>query len=116
MTAPPSPTGPQPPPFVATPNAERYLLEADNLRRRQLRSALLHGSSRTWRDRRRIWPAVIVGIILAAIIAAAIAITGTFQQQQRLREEERRERQEQQQQFEQQRQEQQRRLEDQQQG
>lgn len=118
MTRPPATGGPElppPAPFVATPNAERYLLEADNLRRRQLRSAMLHGSSRTWRDRRRIWPAVVAGVVLAAIIAAAIAVTGTFQQQQRLREEERRERQEQQQQFEQQRQEQQRRLEEQQQ-
>lgn len=88
-------TGPVPPPaadrdppaasapFVRTPNAERYLLEADNLRRRQLRSALLHGSSRTWRDRRRIWPAVVAGLIVVAIIMAAIAIYGTFQEQQR---------------------------------
>jgi len=100
---------------VATPNAERYLLEADSLRRRQLRSAMLHGSSRTWRDRRRIWPAVIAGIILSAIIAAAIAITGTFQQQQRLRDQERRERQEQQEQFEQERRQQQQQLQEQQQ-
>lgn len=73
----------QPAPFVSTPNAERYLLEADSLRRRQLRSALLHGTSRTWRDRRRIWPAVVAGIVVVAVISAAIAIYGAFQQQQR---------------------------------
>src|SRR5699024_12039465 len=33
-----------------TPNAERYVLEADAMRRRQLRSALLHGRRRTWRE------------------------------------------------------------------
>ena len=69
-------------PYRHTPNAERYLLEADNLRRRQLRSALLHGSRRTWRDRRRVWPAVVAGLILVAVIAAAIAIYGAFRQQQ----------------------------------
>ncbi|QSB15722.1 hypothetical protein JQS43_05120 [Natronosporangium hydrolyticum] len=111
------PSAPQSTPFGSTPNAERYLLEADNLRRRQLRSALLHGSSRTWRDRRRIWPAVVAGVILVAIISAAIAVTGTFQnyrreqrEEQREREEEQRQREEEQQQrdeeFEQQRREQ----------
>lgn len=97
MTSPP-PTPPaeggQPAPFVRTPNAERYLLEADNLRRRQLRSALLHGSSRTWRDRRRLWPAAIAGVILVAVISAAIAVYGAFQAQQEnqeRREQERRE-------------------------
>lgn len=95
MSTPDPPGGqqaPAPAPFVSTPNAERYLLEADNLRRRQLRSALLHGSSRTWRDRRRIWPAVIAGLIVVAVISAAIGIYGTFQQQQREREQEERQR------------------------
>lgn len=77
----------QPAPFVSTPNAERYLLEADNLRRRQLHSALLHGTSRTWRDRRRIWPAMVAGIVVVAVISAAIAIYGAFQQQQRQQQE-----------------------------
>jgi hypothetical protein len=63
------------------PNAEKHLLEADELRRRQLRSALLHGSSRTWRDRRRIWPAVVAGLIVVAVVAAAIGIYGTLQHQ-----------------------------------
>jgi len=73
---------PPPAPFLRTPNAERYLLEADSLRRRQLRSALLHGSARTWRDRRRIWPAVVAGLVVVAVIAAGIAVYGAFRQQQ----------------------------------
>jgi len=72
------------PSFVATPNAERHLLDSDNLRRRQLRSALLHGSTRVWRERRRIWPSVIGGIIVRAIIAAAIAVYGAFGRQERI--------------------------------
>lgn len=87
-----SPPASGPAPFSSTPNAERYLLEADTLRRRQLRSALLHGSSRTWRDRRRIWPAVIAGIVLTAVISAAIAVYGAFEAQQRKQEQQRQER------------------------
>lgn len=63
-----------PPNAGTTPNAEKYLLEADALRRRQLRSALLHGSSRTWRDNRRIWPGVVAGIVVVAVILAAFAV------------------------------------------
>jgi hypothetical protein len=76
-------------PFVATPNAERYLIESDNLRRRQLRTALLHGSGRTWRESRRLWPAVLVGLVAVAIVVASIAVHGAFQRQQRIAEEER---------------------------
>jgi hypothetical protein len=65
------------------PDSERYALEADVLRRRQLRAALLHGSARTWRDRRRIWPAVIAGAVAVAVIVAAIAVAGAFARQQR---------------------------------
>jgi flagellar biosynthesis/type III secretory pathway M-ring protein FliF/YscJ len=61
-----------------TPNAERYVLEADAMRRRQLRSALLHGSQRTWREHRRIWPAVVVGLIAVAVIVAGLAVTEAF--------------------------------------
>ncbi len=61
-----------------TPNAERYVLEADAMRRRQLRSALLHGSRRTWREHRRIWPALVVGLIVVAVIVAALAVTEAF--------------------------------------
>ena len=71
-------------PFAATPNAERHLIESDNLRRRQLRAALLHGSSRSWRERGRIWPAVLVGLVVVAIVVAAIAVHGAFERQQRI--------------------------------
>ncbi|MGH3423688.1 MAG: hypothetical protein ACRDO8_03100 [Nocardioidaceae bacterium] len=60
--------------FGTTPNAEKYVLEADAMRRRQLRSALLHGSSRTWREHRRVWPAIAVGIILTAVVIAGITL------------------------------------------
>lgn len=69
-------------PFVLTPHAERYLIEADTLRRRQLRSSLLHGSDRTWRDRRRIWPAIVAGVVVAAVVVAAIALAGAFHRQE----------------------------------
>ncbi len=80
----PAAPGQQPPraPVFRTPNAERYVLEADAMRRRQLRSALLHGSTRTWREHRRVWPAVLVGFIVAAVIVAAMGVTGAFRQQQ----------------------------------
>lgn len=71
-------TGPQTPPLPPgaskTPNAEKYLLEADALRRRQLVSALLHGSRRTWREQRRLWPAVIAAVIVVAVIVAVFGV------------------------------------------
>ena len=73
---------PAPPSTLAyqnTPNAERSVLEADAMRRRQLRSALLHGSRRTWREHARAWPAVVVGLIVVAVIVAALAVTSAFQ-------------------------------------
>lgn len=73
----PPPVGPRSS-MQNTPNAERYVLEADAMRRRQLRSALLHGSRRTWREHRRIWPAVIVGVIVVAVIIAGLAVTEAF--------------------------------------
>ncbi|BCJ37070.1 hypothetical protein Athai_45730 [Actinocatenispora thailandica] len=79
MTA-PDPVRPAPP---VRPDSERSAIEADVLRRRQLRAALLHGSSRTWRDRRRIWPAAIAGAVAVAVIVAAIAVAGAFAKQQR---------------------------------
>ena len=73
----PAPVGPRTA-MQNTPNAERYVLEADAMRRRQLRSALLHGSRRTWREHRRIWPAVVVGLIVVAVVIAALAVTQAF--------------------------------------
>lgn len=81
MTEPPDTPRTTPGPRSAmqnTPNAERYVLEADAMRRRQLRSALLHGSRRTWRDHPRTWPAVVVGIIVVAVIIAGLAVTEAF--------------------------------------
>jgi hypothetical protein len=69
------PVGPWMPPGASTtPNAEKYLLEADALRRRQLVSALLHGSRRTWREQRRIWPAIVAGIVVVAVIVAVFGV------------------------------------------
>jgi hypothetical protein len=81
----PEPGGGTPPrPYLGTPNAERYVIAADNLRRRQLKSALLHGSSRTWREQRRIWPGVIAGVVAVALIVAAIAVVGAFRTEREL--------------------------------
>lgn len=100
MTTPPQPPEPPekperpdyaPPPGLAfrnTPNAEKYVLEADAMRRRQMRSALLHGSRRTWRDYGRIWPAVVVGIIVVAVIIAGLAVSRAFQETKRNQEKE----------------------------
>ena len=80
-------TGPSPDGRQPRHNAERTLLEADSLRRRQLRAALLHGSSQSWRERRRIWPAVVAGLGAVAIVIAAIAVYGAFQKQKSINEE-----------------------------
>ncbi|WP_163573744.1 hypothetical protein [Fodinicola feengrottensis] len=67
---------------MTTPNAERHLLEADALRRRQLGSAFLHGSGRTWRDRRTVWPFAVLGVAVVAVVIAGFAVTGAFRAQQ----------------------------------
>lgn len=103
MTTPPEPPETpkkpdySPPPGLAfrnTPNAEKYVLEADAMRRRQMRSALLHGSRKTWRDHARIWPAVVVGIIVVAVIIAALAVTRAFEKTKANQEKQEREQQE----------------------
>jgi hypothetical protein len=95
-TEPPAaPPAPPAQPFASTPNAEKYVLEADSLRRRQLNSALLHGSRTTWRDRQRIWPAAVGGIIAVIIIVAVVAIVGGFRLQQANEREREREREQQ---------------------
>jgi len=64
-----------------TPNAEKYVLEADAMRRRQLRSALVHGSRRTWREQNRVWPAIIIGVIAVAVVVAAMAVIDAYHKQ-----------------------------------
>lgn len=83
---PPPPT-PLPAAFQSTPDTERYVLQADALRRRQLRAAILYGSSRYWRVRQRVWPSVVIGFIVASVLAAAIVVFGAFQAQRELNEE-----------------------------
>ncbi|GAA1085399.1 ABC transporter permease [Nocardiopsis metallicus] len=84
------PEGPPPTPlpeaFQSTPHTERYVLQADALRRRQLRAAILYGSSRYWRRRHHVWPSVVVGLIAAAVLAAGIVVANAFQVQQELNE------------------------------
>ncbi|MDO9379928.1 MAG: hypothetical protein Q7T56_13870 [Nocardioidaceae bacterium] len=70
---------PQAPVFQTTPNAEKYVLEADAMRRRQLRSALLHGSDRTWREHRKVWPAVAIGVVVTAVGIAGITMADALQ-------------------------------------
>ncbi|WP_028648835.1 hypothetical protein [Nocardiopsis sp. CNT312] len=87
-TPPPADPEPQlPEAFHYTPDEEKYVLQADALRHRQLRSALLHGSSRYWRRRQQVWPAVIGGLILTALICGVIALIGAFGRQQEVNEE-----------------------------
>jgi hypothetical protein len=67
------------PSFPATPDAERHILVADSLRRRQLCAAMLHGSRRNWRDRRRSWPGIVAGAVVTAVVLAGIAVFSAFQ-------------------------------------
>lgn len=72
-------TGPIP---STTPNREKYILEADALRRRQLASALVHGTQRSWRERRRVWPSAVAGVVAVALVIAALCVYSAFQTQQ----------------------------------
>ena len=64
------------------PNADRQLLELHALRQRQLSAAFLHGRRRSWRERRRVWPAVVVAIILIALLVAGVSVVDAFHRQQ----------------------------------
>ncbi len=95
---PQKPDQPRPAPTLAlqnTPNAERYVLEADAMRRRQMRSALLHGSRRTWREHQRVWPSVVVGVVVVTVIIAGIivmnAISATTKNEKEKEQEQQRE-------------------------
>ena len=62
------------PELVRGPQADRDLLALHALRQRQLRTAFLHGSRRNWRDTRRIWPAVVVAVVIVGLAVAAISV------------------------------------------
>lgn len=90
--------GPQSPPassgvpraFVSAGNAERYLMEADALRRRQLCAAFLHGTARGWRYRRRVWIAALAGVVVVAVVIAAIGVANAFARQTKINQQEQR--------------------------
>ncbi len=65
-------------------DSERVVLDAAALRRRQLCVAFLHGSARSWRVSRRIWPAALAGLLLVALAVAALAVAGAFARQQEI--------------------------------
>ncbi len=69
---------------VPVPQADRHLLALHALRQRQLRTSFLHGRRRTWRDRRRIWPAVVIALALVALIIAGTSVVAAFQRQQQV--------------------------------
>jgi hypothetical protein len=75
---PPRTSEPPPAPEFDIPNAEKYMLEADVMRRRQLRSALLHGSTRTWREHRKVWPGVVAGLVAGGLIIAVLAVKTAY--------------------------------------
>ncbi|MGH3476142.1 MAG: hypothetical protein ACRDPQ_01495 [Nocardioidaceae bacterium] len=75
---PPRSAEPPPAPEFDIPNAEKYMLEADVMRRRQLRSALLHGSTRTWREHRKVWPGVVAGLVAGGLIIAVLAVKTAY--------------------------------------
>jgi hypothetical protein len=73
--------GPARVPATATargPQADRDLLALHALRQRQLRTAFLHGTRRNWRDSRRVWPAVVVALVIIGVAVAAIGRLAAF--------------------------------------
>ena len=56
------------------PHADRTLLALHTLTGRQLTTAFLHGSSRSWRDRQRIWPAVLFATTILALLLAGESV------------------------------------------
>jgi hypothetical protein len=57
-----------------TPHADRHLLAWHALTRRQLTTAFLHGSRRSWRERRRIWPVVLFAATIVALLLAGASV------------------------------------------
>ncbi len=69
---------------MPVPQADRHLLALHALRQRQIRTSFLHGRHRTWRDRRRIWPAVMIALALVALLVAGTSVVAAFQRQQQV--------------------------------
>ncbi len=65
-------------PEIRGPQADRDLLAWHALRQRQLLTALVHGGRRNWRDDRRIWPAVVLALVLIGLAVAAISVVAAF--------------------------------------
>lgn len=69
---------------------DRATVLAHRLARRRLLSAVLHGHGRSWLDRTRAWPAIVVGVVVVAVVSAAIGITAAFVAQRRIDQEQQR--------------------------
>ena len=72
------------PSFAAAPPSDGHILALHELRQRQVRAAFLHGGTRSWRERRRIWPAVVAALVILALVVAAACVLNAFHQQQLL--------------------------------
>ena len=72
------------PSFTSVPTSDGHILALHELRQRQVRVAFLHGRSRSWRERRRIWPAVLTALVIVALLVAATCVLNAFHQQQLL--------------------------------
>lgn len=70
---------------------DKLLLESEALHKRMLLAAAVHGSARSWRDRHRSWPAILLGLAAIVLIVAAIAVTHAFRTQSDINDEQRKE-------------------------
>lgn len=71
-------------PTPPVPQADRHLLALHALQQRQLRTAFLHGRGRTWRDRRPLWPSVLVAAVIIAMLIAGTSVVAAFGRQQEI--------------------------------
>lgn len=70
---------------------DKLLLESEALHKRMLIATAVHGSARSWRDRHRSWPALLLGLVVIVLIVAAIAVTHAFRTQSDINDEQRKE-------------------------
>jgi hypothetical protein len=64
---------------VSAPVPAAVAVALSTLRRRQLQAAVMHGRRRSWRDRRRVWPAIVAALAALALVTAATAVVEAFQ-------------------------------------